>query len=60
MKSPEVTEEYIQYKANEVFSAMEKRSTLEEMQLMHEAFRYAREAHREQKRKTGEIGRAHV
>ncbi|MBQ9236936.1 MAG: bifunctional (p)ppGpp synthetase/guanosine-3',5'-bis(diphosphate) 3'-pyrophosphohydrolase [Prevotella sp.] len=54
MKSPEVTEEYIQYKANEVFSAMEKRSTLEEMQLMHEAFRYAREAHREQKRKTGE------
>ncbi|MBO7052130.1 MAG: bifunctional (p)ppGpp synthetase/guanosine-3',5'-bis(diphosphate) 3'-pyrophosphohydrolase [Prevotella sp.] len=50
----EITEEDIQAMANEVFSAMEKRSTLEEMQLMHEAFRYAREAHRNQKRKTGE------
>ena len=50
----EITEEDIQAMANEVFSAMEKRSTLEDMQLMHEAFRYAREAHRNQKRKTGE------
>lgn len=50
----EITDEEIQRRANEVFSAMESRSTLQEMQLMHEAFRFAREAHREQRRKTGE------
>ena len=49
-----ITDDDIQCMANEVFSAMEKRSTLEEMQLMHKAFNYAHEAHREQRRKTGE------
>ena len=49
-----ITDDDIQCMANEVFSAMEKRTTLEEMQLLHKAFNYAREAHREQRRKTGE------
>ena len=50
----QISEEEITRRAQEVFSAMEKRSTLEEMQLIEDAFRYAREAHREQRRKTGE------
>ena len=54
MKTREITDEEIMQRASEVFSAMEKRSTLEEMQLMHNAFNYAREAHRMQRRKTGE------
>lgn len=54
MKSPEVTEEYIDLQAREVFSAMERRSSIEDMQLIHKAFRFAKEAHRDQKRKTGE------
>lgn len=54
MNNQEITEEEIQCRANEVFSAMEHRSTLEEMQLIHKAFNFAREAHREQRRKSGE------
>ncbi|MBR4268808.1 MAG: bifunctional (p)ppGpp synthetase/guanosine-3',5'-bis(diphosphate) 3'-pyrophosphohydrolase [Prevotella sp.] len=49
-----VTEEDILRRANEVFSAMEKRSTLEEMQMIHKAFEFASEMHRNQTRKTGE------
>lgn len=37
-----------------MFSAMESRSTLPEMQLMQKAFEFAFQAHHEQKRKTGE------
>jgi len=54
MKTTKITEEEIQRRANEVFSAMEKRCTLEEMQLMQKAFNFAREAHRNQTRKSGE------
>ncbi len=54
MKTNNITEEEIQRRANEVFSAMEKRCTLEEMQLMQKAFNFAREAHRNQTRKSGE------
>ena len=36
-----VTEEDILRRANEVFSAMEKRSTLEEMQMIRKAFDFA-------------------
>ena len=49
-----ITDEEIRRRANEVFSAMEKRSTLEEMQLIHRAFDFAWQAHRSQQRKTGE------
>ena len=49
-----VTEEEIMRRARQVFSAMEKRTTLEEMQLVKNAFYFARDAHREQRRKTGE------
>ena len=49
-----ITDEEIRRRANEVFSAMEKRSTLEEMQMIHRAFDFACEAHRDQRRKTGE------
>lgn len=52
--TPEITEEEIQRRANEVFNAMESHSTLEEMTLITKAFNFAREAHREQRRKTGE------
>lgn len=54
MKPQEINDDEIMRRAREVFSAMEKRSTLEEMQLLQKAFDYAREAHREQRRKTGE------
>lgn len=54
MCNPEITEDEIRRRAGEVFSAMENRSTLAEMQLMHKAFNFAYEAHREQRRKTGE------
>lgn len=53
MCDPEITEEEIQRRAGEVFSAMEKRSTLAEMQIMRKAFEFAHEAHRDQRRKTG-------
>ena len=49
-----VTEEDILRRANEVFSAMEKRSTLEEMQMIRKAFDFAYTMHRDQTRKTGE------
>ena len=49
-----VTEEDILRRANEVFSAMEKRSTLEEMQMIRKAFEFAYTMHRNQTRKTGE------
>lgn len=49
-----ITQEEITRRAGEVFSAMEKRSTLEEMQMIHRAFDFAYEAHRDQRRKTGE------
>ena len=54
MKNIKITEEEIQRRANEVFSAMEKRCTIDEMQLMQKAFNFAREAHRDQTRKSGE------
>lgn len=54
MCTPEITEDEIRRRAGEVFSAMESRSTLAEMQLMRKAFNFAFDAHREQKRKTGE------
>lgn len=54
MASIEITEEEIMRRAREVFSAIEKRTTLEEMQLVKNAFYFARDAHREQRRKTGE------
>ena len=49
-----ITEEEIQQRANEVFSAMEKRCSLDEIQLAQKAFNFAREAHRNQTRKSGE------
>lgn len=54
MESYKITEEEIQHRANEVFSAMEKRCSVEEMQLVQKAFNFAREAHRNQTRKSGE------
>jgi GTP pyrophosphokinase len=54
MKLHEITEEEILRRANEVFSAMENRSTEEEMKLVKKAFMCAKEAHHEQRRKTGE------
>ncbi len=54
MECIEITADEIQRRAHEVFSAMESRSSLEEMQLMHKAFNFAREAHSQQRRKTGE------
>ncbi|MBQ0073784.1 MAG: bifunctional (p)ppGpp synthetase/guanosine-3',5'-bis(diphosphate) 3'-pyrophosphohydrolase [Prevotella sp.] len=54
MASYEITDEEIRRRANEVFCAMELRSSLQEMQLMNKAFEFAYEAHREQRRKSGE------
>lgn len=54
MNNIEITDEEIQRRADEVFSAMEARSTLEEMQLMRKAFTFARDAHKNQRRKSGE------
>ncbi|MDO4931056.1 MAG: HD domain-containing protein [Prevotellaceae bacterium] len=54
MNTPEITEDEIRRRAGEVFSAMENRSTLAEMQLMSKAFNFAMETHRDQRRKTGE------
>ena len=54
METNKITEAEIQHRANEVFSAMEKRCSLEEMQLVQKAFNFAREAHRNQTRKSGE------
>lgn len=49
-----ITEQDIQLRAEEVFSVMESRCTLEEMELMRKAFQLAFSAHANQKRKTGE------
>lgn len=54
MNINEITEEEIERRAREVFSAMESRTSIEEMKLIHKAFYFARDAHREQRRKTGE------
>ena len=54
METNKITEEEIQHRANEVFSALEKRCSVEEMQLVQKAFNFAREAHRNQTRKSGE------
>lgn len=54
MCTPEITEDEIYRRAGEVFSAMENRSTLAEMQLIQRAFSFAYEAHKGQRRKTGE------
>lgn len=54
MESNKITEEEIQHRANKVFSAMEKRCSVKEMQLVQKAFNFAREAHRNQTRKSGE------
>ncbi len=53
MLDSEITEEEIRRRAEEVFSAMEKRSTQKEMQQMRQAFEFAHEMHRNQRRKTG-------
>ncbi len=53
MQDSEITESEIQRRAGEVFSAMEKRSTLKEMQQMRHAFTFAHEMHRDQRRKSG-------
>ena len=54
MKSHEITEKEILRRSEEVMDAMKERSTEEEMQLIQKAFDYAKEAHHEQRRKTGE------
>ena len=54
METNKITEAEIQHRANKVFSAMEKRCSVEEMQLVQKAFNFAREAHRNQTRKSGE------
>lgn len=54
MEPIKITEEEIQDRANKVFSAMEKRCSVKEMQLVQKAFNFAREAHRNQTRKSGE------
>lgn len=50
----DITEDEIRRRANEVFSAIEEHTTLEELQLVQKAFEYAYQAHRNQRRKTGE------
>ena len=54
MEPIKITEEEIQHRADKVFSALEKRCSAEEMQLVQKAFNFAREAHRNQTRKSGE------
>lgn len=54
MNSMEITQEEILRRAEEVFSAMKCRTTLQEEQLIRKAFDFAMEAHRDQRRKTGE------
>ncbi len=54
MGTPEIKDDEIRRRADEVFSAMESRSTLEEMRMIHTAFEFALDAHKEQRRKTGE------
>lgn len=49
-----VTEDDIQQRAEDVFSAMSQRSTLEEIQLIRRAFQFAHDAHALQRRKSGE------
>ncbi|MBQ2536797.1 MAG: HD domain-containing protein, partial [Bacteroidaceae bacterium] len=44
----------IEEKVQKVFSEMEKRVSTKDMVRIHEAFELAREAHAEQKRKSGE------
>ena len=51
---PHISEEEIWQRAEAVFSAMEARSTLEEMDMMRRAYQLAHDAHANQKRKTGE------
>jgi GTP pyrophosphokinase len=50
----EIPEEEIDHRAKEVFSAMEPRTTIDEMHMIIKAYEFAREAHRGQRRKTGE------
>lgn len=47
-------DDIIQQRADHVFQVMAPRATPEEMALMRDAFSFAREAHKSQKRKTGE------
>lgn len=47
-------DDIIQSRADHVFHVMAQRVNSREMALMHEAFEFAREAHKTQKRKTGE------
>lgn len=47
-------DDIIQQRADHVFQVMAQRATAEEMALMRNAFSFAREAHKSQKRKTGE------
>ncbi len=54
MNHNEITEQEIERRAQEVFSALEKCTTPEEMQMVQKAFAYARDAHKDQHRKTGE------
>ena len=50
----QISEEEIMRRAEEVFSVMESRSTLEEIDMMRRAFNLAHSAHANQKRKSGE------
>lgn len=54
MSPHDISHEEIERRAQEVFSAMESRTSLEEMTLLQRAFAFAREAHSKQRRKTGE------
>ena len=54
METNKITEEEIQRRANEVFAALKERCNEEEVQLVQKAFNFAREAHRNQTRKSGE------
>lgn len=54
MQGNMISDEEIQMRAEEVFSIMSKQCSLEKMKLMRDAFQLARQAHANQRRKSGE------
>lgn len=54
MNNHELPQEEIMRRAEEVFDAMRNRVSAEDMELIKKAFNYASEAHRDQRRKSGE------
>lgn len=54
MVNSTVTEDDIQQMAEDVFFAMSKRTSIEEMRLMRSAYQLAHDAHADQRRKSGE------